>query len=50
MAIHIIVVLVKTVPLSSFLPLSPNPTLNYLVLPYMTDIAPTLDKRAVVAL
>jgi hypothetical protein len=44
-------VLVKTLPLSSFLPPSPNPTLKYyLVLPYMTDIAPTLDKRAVVAL
>lgn len=51
MAIHIILELVKTLPLSSFLSPSPNPTLNYyLVLPYMTDIAPTLDKRAVVAL
>jgi hypothetical protein len=33
-AIYIIFGHVKTLPLSSFLPPSPNPTLNYLVLPY----------------
>jgi hypothetical protein len=47
MAFLIIVTLVKTLLLSSFLPPSPNPTLNYLLLPCMTDKAPTLDKRAV---
>jgi hypothetical protein len=47
MAIHIMVALVKTLPLSSFLPPSPNPTLKLPCIAYMTDIAPTLDKGGV---